>query len=329
MAYSDYGGYAYRNGDRVTDRSDATITPEGNTYGTPGNYPAFARLDAGMDYEDVVKTLEWPSGHAILGDGPIYLVLYKQRVRAVFRGPERIFYILHESGDGKLIRVCVEDHTIEIIHTEEDNHYVYAKMTQPNGIVWHGWSGYGVGAGFEDNVYGYSTLEREIALAKHWPDDFKHRAFPSLTCGLCENTGKRWYYNTDTWRGTLGEYQQTQDTCDRCWGSGNESEPGPNLSASNADLSPVERAEYDRLMRMRIGDEPASEDYDFWHYPTRQEVRQRTRLAGNWQEDAEQDEQDGQDGHYPSDRGERAGVRGDDPADEGVGDDGKSDVDAD
>ena len=29
MAYSDYGGYAYRNGERVRERSDYTITPDG------------------------------------------------------------------------------------------------------------------------------------------------------------------------------------------------------------------------------------------------------------------------------------------------------------
>ena len=48
MAYSDYGGYAYRNGERVDDRSDATITPDGDTYGTPGSYPGFALLAAGV-----------------------------------------------------------------------------------------------------------------------------------------------------------------------------------------------------------------------------------------------------------------------------------------
>lgn len=29
---------------------------------------------------------------------------------------------------------------------------------------WHGWSGYGVGAGLEDAGYGYSTDEREERL---------------------------------------------------------------------------------------------------------------------------------------------------------------------
>jgi len=31
------------------------------------------------------------------------------------------------------------------------------QLEQPDGTVWHGWSGYGVGAGLEDAGYGYST----------------------------------------------------------------------------------------------------------------------------------------------------------------------------
>jgi hypothetical protein len=30
-------------------------------------------------------------------------------------------------------------------------------LEQSNGTVWHGFSGYGVGAGLEDAGYGYST----------------------------------------------------------------------------------------------------------------------------------------------------------------------------
>lgn len=73
MAYSDYGGYAYRNGKRVEARSDATISPEGDVFGSPGMWPGFAAYAAGgMDgYE---KRRDWPSGHAVLGDGPIYVV---------------------------------------------------------------------------------------------------------------------------------------------------------------------------------------------------------------------------------------------------------------
>jgi hypothetical protein len=36
--------------------------------------------------------------------------------------------------------------------------------------VWHGWSGYGVGAGLEDCGYGYSTEDREDVLRALWPE---------------------------------------------------------------------------------------------------------------------------------------------------------------
>ncbi len=35
MAYSDYGGFGYRNGEKVIERSDAVLTPEGMK-STPG-----------------------------------------------------------------------------------------------------------------------------------------------------------------------------------------------------------------------------------------------------------------------------------------------------
>ena len=53
MAYSDYGGYAYLNGIHITERSDTSI-----------------KIDSTTEI----------NGHVVLGDGPIYIVLYKQSV---------------------------------------------------------------------------------------------------------------------------------------------------------------------------------------------------------------------------------------------------------
>jgi hypothetical protein len=64
MAYSDYGGYAYRNGKRVEDRSDATISPDGDVFGSPGIWPGFAAYAAGGK-DEYEKRREWPSGHAV------------------------------------------------------------------------------------------------------------------------------------------------------------------------------------------------------------------------------------------------------------------------
>ena len=190
MAYSDYGGYAYRNGERVEERSDATISPDGDVFGSPGMWPGFAAYAAGGENE-YEKRKDWPKGHVVLGDGPIYVALYKQSDLSIYCGPE----ILDELAllkdmpteavenwtdrDGKAHRWLNTDYfkttkdrcvfevdgwRLEVFFLIEDNHYQYAKLTQPDGNVWHGWSGYGVGAGLEDADYGYSTSEREDML---------------------------------------------------------------------------------------------------------------------------------------------------------------------
>lgn len=178
MAYSDYGGYAYRNGVRVVERSDATITPEGDTYGTPGSYPGFALLAAGVALADVKQRLDWPSGHAVLGDGPIYVVLRK-RWASAYRGPQALSADLArdwdegDNEDEQRKSYSTDGYTIEVVLTYEDNYYVYAKLTQPDGTLWHGWSGYGVGAGFEDGDYGFSTADRDARLLELWPESIR------------------------------------------------------------------------------------------------------------------------------------------------------------
>lgn len=194
MAYSDYGGYAYRNGERVESRSDATISPEGDVFGSPGLWPGFAAILAGGQ-EEYEKRKNWPTGHVVLGDGPIYVILYKQSCVRVYRGleeldkvsllkgmPPKAVYEWEYGGESgrsinedyfKETETCcvldVDGWKLEVFFREEDNHYQYARLTQPDGNVWHGWSGYGVGAGLEDSGYGYSTSDREENLWMLFP----------------------------------------------------------------------------------------------------------------------------------------------------------------
>lgn len=174
MAYSDYGGYAYRNGVRVIERSDATITPEGDTFGTPGMWPGFGMIADGVPHEEVTKRIEWPHGHSLLGDGPIYVLLRKQW-GAVYKGPKMIADADRDFGEDseKHTQFEIDGHTIEIVNTYEDNYYVYAKLVQPDGTTWHGWSGYGVGAGLEEAGYGFSTKDRIEKMASIWPESIK------------------------------------------------------------------------------------------------------------------------------------------------------------
>ena len=196
MSYSDYGGYAYRNGKRVEERSDATISPDGDVFGSPGMWPGFAAYAEGGE-DEYKKRREWPSGHVVLGDGPIYVVLHKTSSLTIYRGPERLdgLSLLKDmpsnavkvwtDKEGRAHRWLNTDYfqsteeccvfevdgwRVEAFFTVEDNDYQYVKLTQPDGNVWHGWSGYGVGAGFEEDDYGFSTSEREDVLRSLWPE---------------------------------------------------------------------------------------------------------------------------------------------------------------
>lgn len=183
MAYSDYGGYAYKNRERVVERSDAVLSPEG-VKSTPGMWPGWALPEGrtGSSY------------HALLGDGPIFVSLYKQSTLRFHRlGEELQPPDFCTTPEAKIVETTfcekpyryidsdqfkasekpctfqVDGCKVTVYWLEEDNHYQYVQLEQPDGTVWHGWSGYGVGAGLEDCGYGFSTDEREQQLWRLFP----------------------------------------------------------------------------------------------------------------------------------------------------------------
>ncbi len=180
MAYSDYGGYAYKNGIRVEERSDCVLSPEG-IKSTPGQWPGWT-LEEGRS---------GGSHHVILGDGPIFVSLYKQTYFRVFHlgvelniippfvqyGPEAVIdYGERKSFNPEFfmersipLEVGVDDTQITFWFIETDNYYQYARVVQPDGNIWTGFSGYGVGAGLEDGSHGYSTALCEQKLKELFP----------------------------------------------------------------------------------------------------------------------------------------------------------------
>ena len=150
MAYSDYGGYAYKDGALVLGNSDAYVMPEG-VFGSPGAVPHFEIPKNTQD-----KALSGPH-HAVLGDGPIFVCLYKQSTVLVYiRGEKVKTDALQrdwdaEDEDATQVREFeIHDHKITAVHTYGNNYYVYAKMEQSDGVVWEGFSGYQIGAGYND-----------------------------------------------------------------------------------------------------------------------------------------------------------------------------------
>lgn len=164
MAYSDYGGYAYRNGELIEERSDAVFTTDG-LKSTPGAWPGWT----------VLEGRNGGSYHVILGDGPIHVCLYKQSSIIVRKNGAEVplvdvfpkgclnewkgeFY--HDCDNNELISGAIDGWGIQFITQLEDNYYTYARVQQPDGTVWTGFSGYGIGAGLDDGSYGYSTEDR-------------------------------------------------------------------------------------------------------------------------------------------------------------------------
>ena len=151
MSYGEYGGRVYRDGVRIPIREDAPIRAGG--FGC----------------------------HAVLGDGRVRLGLYKQSDLFVYLDGKRLDVtgLLVDPPEGLNSNVldtevfrksgepCVMEAggcRIEVFFTSEDNYYQYARLTQPDGTVWLGWSGYGVGTG-NDAYYGdYSAAERDKRL---------------------------------------------------------------------------------------------------------------------------------------------------------------------
>ena len=180
MAYSDYGGYAYRDGVRVVGRSDFTITPDGG-FESPGMWPGFGAIIDGMSEEEAKKISGYPSGHAVLGSGPVYVTMYKQSDISVYHNSELLFRPhVHFNYD-------VDDHDyhgdIDFLgyrlgfrSIEDDNYYLFAQLVEPDGTVWAGFSGYGVGCGLEDSPYHpFDTDRIDRMLKEVYPDSFKEK----------------------------------------------------------------------------------------------------------------------------------------------------------
>lgn len=182
MAYSDYGGYAYKNKELRIDHCDRVLYYE-NSEEDIHNYPFFFTQEA-QDKNN------YPNMHVSLGDMKVRVGLYKQSTFQIYKDGEMLnsLDVLSDKSkievenyktdyvDDKTQRPYFNDdaftdrgriayfdigdgYLLEMFWEQTDNYYQYAKLTQPDGSVWTGFSGYGVGNQLEDCGYGFSTKE--------------------------------------------------------------------------------------------------------------------------------------------------------------------------
>jgi hypothetical protein len=117
----------------------------------------------------------------VLGAGPVYVKMHKQCVELVTGKGDNMCLssdrLRSTSGHSWLAYTVDEYHaTLVAAHEQregdtESNYYVYAELREPDGTIWTGFSGFGVGAGLE-TIPGFSTEARVKRLRWLFPDSF-------------------------------------------------------------------------------------------------------------------------------------------------------------
>jgi len=165
MAYSDYGGYAWRNGVLVEDRSDWTLRPDGTGVGTPGAYPGFAAAAGavpGVEPGEAQAFAQLPHFHVGLGDGPIFVGLTKQSYFDVRRLAEQL------KTRPLLDEACLERPDKDYLYDEDEKPYSGYDPEDVNPGYWRVG-----GKGFGEHecvlrVDGHVIRMRWIDYCNHW-----------------------------------------------------------------------------------------------------------------------------------------------------------------
>lgn len=160
VGYGNYGGRAWCCG-RRDDRCDAVLA-DGDITSSPGIYPGFVLPEARRGRKF----------HVLLGEGEVMVGLYGQSsVTILHRGEEvPLLRCVKERIDGdcyggdedfdsdawreaeRLAEFEVAGCRIHVRWVREDNYVMYVRLEQADGEVWTGWSGFEIGAGFDDTA---------------------------------------------------------------------------------------------------------------------------------------------------------------------------------
>ena len=157
MAYSDYGAFVYRNGERRRDKEDvALFATDEETFGESSeNIPSGSRIWASIlhsansqgIYPDWIKSIH----HGIMGDGSIRVMCHKQGLPQIYEATEDgIDEIDFRKGDEDYWDYEPIDFEYKgyKFHFESGSPY-YAEMIEPDGTRWECTYDYEFGAGFE------------------------------------------------------------------------------------------------------------------------------------------------------------------------------------
>jgi hypothetical protein len=182
----------------------------------------------GAVYKDGVHVKNGPAD-CRLGDGDVHVFLFKGWGVEIYKNDiynellsrefneKRLGFGEHYSSTEIGFNADLEEcwgsevaYQLTIWRVTEDNNYIYGRLVQSDGTVWSGYSGYGVGGGFEDGCYGYRNKDRVRTLKKLLAlDEFEayrpsifhviarhykwHEILPRIRYTLFEMRTKRFY----------------------------------------------------------------------------------------------------------------------------------------
>lgn len=162
MAYSDYGAFVYKNGERRRDKEDvALFKSDEETFGESSeNIPSGARIWAflfKLQHDKQLNTLPWTDyiHHGIMGDEDIRVICHKAGLPRIY---ERIGEDVNEIEYPKPEQVDASEWSV-INYEYKGYKFIFrigepnvAEMTEPDGTHWRCEYDYEYGAGFEEGV---------------------------------------------------------------------------------------------------------------------------------------------------------------------------------
>lgn len=147
MSYGAYGGFAFRNGVLVPERSDVFFKSNGELCSTPGRYPPHVCPELFANKREVF--------HVLLGDAPIFVALNKGALvtRPALIEAERWGYI-QRPGEAQN-RVNIRGALLTTLAWEDPDEEggdfgILARLEQ-NGVIWSGFCGVDLGPNLNED----------------------------------------------------------------------------------------------------------------------------------------------------------------------------------
>ena len=205
MAYSDYGAFVYKNGERRHDREDALPYVDGDE-NIPAGHRIYMNLIAKIqENEQDEKHDEKLPGcltrtfHGVMGDGATRLCMYKNDVR--------LAYAIHDNGDGtydvidgeKLVALAIGDDFVPYIsHIDDEDPKEFLKR-------YDAWEDHDKYNQQFDSAYEYSVVWHDVSMTfikRDYASDDSIEILPQNIARMTDINGDEWVCGYDSLYGS-------------------------------------------------------------------------------------------------------------------------------